>query len=287
MPWVRFDDGFPIHRKVEPLSDGAYRLHTTAICWSSRNLTDGCIPKSDLLFVAPRTMKRPEKFVKELVERGLWITTDDGWQIHDYLDYQPSKEQVNAERQKKTERQKRWREKKKTSNVDGGVDASTDASRDGSRDAAPSRPVPTRPAPRVNKNSCSSAPPPNDSEPLPLIPEPPHKPEPGSDDDPDWCAFWAAYPRKAKKPEARKSWVKALKGDKYRAPARPIDIITAARRYANDPNRVDQYTAMPTTWLNQARWQDDPLPERAPVARNGSQHQAFRNPDPSEYYKGL
>lgn len=128
----------------------------------------------------------------------------------------------------------------------------------------------------------------NDPDPPTLdIPPPPKAPEPGSDADPDWCAFWAAYPRKAAKVEARKAWAKALKGVDHRPPARPIDIITAARRYANDPNRVDQYTAMPTTWLNQGRWQDDPLPERAPAGAAKQQHQAFRNPDPSEYYKGL
>ena len=40
------------------------------------------------------------------------------------------------------------------------------------------------------------------------------------------------------------------------------EIIAAALRYQNDPNRAPTYTPHPTTWLNQDRWDDDPLPPR-------------------------
>lgn len=146
MPWVRFDDDFPNHRKVEPLSDGAYRLHSTAIFWSSKQLTDGCIPKRDLTFVAPRTMKRPQKFVDELVAAGLWEVVEEGWELHDFLDYQPSKDQVIAERKKTAERQKRWRERHGKTVTDSVRDAVSNGVTDGVTNAAPSRPVPTRPS---------------------------------------------------------------------------------------------------------------------------------------------
>lgn len=144
MPWVRFDDGFPNHRKVEPLSDGAYRLHTAAIFWSSRQLTDGCIPKRDLVFAAPRTMKRPEKFVKELVEAGLWEVVADGWELHDFLEYQPSKEQVTADRAKTAERQKRWRERHGKTRDDSVCNGASNGVTNGGSNAAPSRPDPPR-----------------------------------------------------------------------------------------------------------------------------------------------
>lgn len=54
MPWVRFDDQFPIHRKVDGLSDAAYRLHTSAIFWCARNLTDGFVSEEDLDGVTAR-----------------------------------------------------------------------------------------------------------------------------------------------------------------------------------------------------------------------------------------
>ena len=37
MPWANFDDQFPKHPKVLPLSDAAFRLHVsgvTVICYS-------------------------------------------------------------------------------------------------------------------------------------------------------------------------------------------------------------------------------------------------------------
>lgn len=102
MPWVRFDDQFPIHRKVEVLSDRAFRLHVRAIFWCARNLTDGFVHRRELSVVAGR-MRGPGKCVAELVASGLWIEQQDGWIIHDYLDYQPSRERVLATRDARTQ----------------------------------------------------------------------------------------------------------------------------------------------------------------------------------------
>jgi hypothetical protein len=72
-----------------------------------------------------------------------------------------------------------------------------------------------------------------------------------------WRAFWDAYPRKVGKRAARQAWDKAL-----RRGVDPAAIVAGARRYAADPNRDDQYTAHPTTWLNGDRWEDEPEPAR-------------------------
>ena len=64
-----------------------------------------------------------------------------------------------------------------------------------------------------------------------------------------------AYPRRQGRGAARKAWAKAIK-----AGHDPVLIIDAARRFAADRNRVDKYTPHPSTWLNQERWDDDPLP---------------------------
>lgn len=102
MPWVRFDDQFPIHRKVARLSDPAFRLHVSAIFWSARNLTDGAVPSEELPTVAPG-LRRLESLAAELVERDLWIATPPlGWVINDYLDYQPSKEEVRNMQSRKS-----------------------------------------------------------------------------------------------------------------------------------------------------------------------------------------
>ncbi|HXG03249.1 MAG TPA: hypothetical protein VNO23_07570, partial [Candidatus Binatia bacterium] len=46
--------------------------------------------------------------------------------------------------------------------------------------------------------------------------------QPGSDQDPDFAAFWDAYPRKVGKPSACRAWKKAIK-----AGADPSDIVAA------------------------------------------------------------
>jgi hypothetical protein len=134
MPWVRFDDIWPLHRKVSGLSDAGYRLASESIFWCARNLTDGRIVEDDLRSVSAAA--RNGNAVTELVRKGIWHDgathdcpscprTEDGWVIHDYLDYQPSKAKVEAEREAKRKRQGRWLEKqRRVSNASG--DASGD-----------------------------------------------------------------------------------------------------------------------------------------------------------------
>ncbi|WP_428956155.1 hypothetical protein [Streptomyces sp. cg35] len=110
MPWVRLDDRFPSHRKVALLSDRAFRLHVSAICWCAENLTDGHIADRELALVAH--IRGIKATAKQLQEAGVWDRTDDGWLIHDYLDYNPSREQVLLERKRNAERQERFRRRK-------------------------------------------------------------------------------------------------------------------------------------------------------------------------------
>lgn len=85
-------------------------------------------------------------------------------------------------------------------------------------------------------------------------------------DDGDFDEFWRVYPRKEAKKEAMKAWRRAIRTEA------PSVIIAAALRYRADPNRDAEFTAHPTTWLNQGRWEDEPLP---PKARKGSGTQSF------------
>lgn len=162
MPWVRFDDQFPIHRKVKGLSDAAYRLHTEGIFWCARNLTDGYVPTADLSDLA--TARRPLKFLPELVARGNWHLADevcesekcpahvdnrpasvgDGWLIHDYFDYQPTKAKVLEERAKNAERQKRHRDRHRDDEPEYGSERNgvTNAVTNRRSNTTPSRPGP-------------------------------------------------------------------------------------------------------------------------------------------------
>lgn len=145
MTWARFDDTFPGHRKVRRLSDGAFRLHVTAICFVAHDLTDGFVSVEDLDEMA--AVRRAETRVAELVGRGLWEPVDGGWIIHDYLHYNPAKAQVEAERQASRERQKRRREARLSASSHGVTNGVTppEATADVPRESHP--PDPTRPVP--------------------------------------------------------------------------------------------------------------------------------------------
>jgi hypothetical protein len=166
VPWVRFDDQFSIHRKVTGLSDAAFRLHVSAIFWCARNLTDGVVPEEDLEVVCAR-VRTPQRFVAELLKRGAWheIGTEchsedcpahpdndatngvtDGWVIHDYLEFQYSKERVMREREGNAARQKKWRDqqKRKGNGVTDPDNASSNGVSHSVSNETPSRPVPSR-----------------------------------------------------------------------------------------------------------------------------------------------
>ena len=68
--------------------------------------------------------------------------------------------------------------------------------------------------------------------------------------------FWEVYPRKIAKKAAHFAWVRALRE------ASAEQVLAGARRYADDPNREEGFTAHAATWLNQGRWEDEPLPAR-------------------------
>jgi hypothetical protein len=102
MAWVRLDDAFPEHPKVIEVGGDAAWLHVCALAYCNRNLTDGKITEGALPRLSDR--RHPAKLARLLVAVGLWDETDGGWVIHDYLDFQPSKAKVDAERRAARER---------------------------------------------------------------------------------------------------------------------------------------------------------------------------------------
>lgn len=110
---LKFDDQFPIHRKVARLNDSAFRFHVEAIFWSRRHLTDGWIAQSDLGVVS--RYRTASALVAACVDGELWHRvsggafvdrceecesryatelTGNGWIIHGYLDWQQSRSKV-------------------------------------------------------------------------------------------------------------------------------------------------------------------------------------------------
>lgn len=109
MAWVKLDDGFVEHERIDPLSDKAFRLHLTALCMCARKLTDGYVSAKDVK-VSRTICGAAAKHVDELVATGVWLSTGNGtYAIRDYLQYNPSAEQVREERRKAAERMRNRR----------------------------------------------------------------------------------------------------------------------------------------------------------------------------------
>ncbi|MCZ4069242.1 hypothetical protein O1W71_16350 [Microbacterium sp. H37-C3] len=69
-----------------------------------------------------RTLPRlggSEAEIRELHQAGLWVPAEGGWQFRDWADYQPLKEDVEAERDAARERMKKVRAAKKGVNKGG------------------------------------------------------------------------------------------------------------------------------------------------------------------------
>lgn len=107
MPWARLDDRFPVNAKVRPLTDAAFRLHVSALCWTAENLTDGHIENVRLRYVSD--VRQPARSVRELVGAGLWLETAGGWHINDWHEYNPSREEVVTKRKADAEKKRKQR----------------------------------------------------------------------------------------------------------------------------------------------------------------------------------
>lgn len=116
MTWFKVDDGFGEHRKVDALgADTPHALCVWLLCGnaSGRALTDGVVSEAMLArscsALSPAARR---KAADALVRVGLWEKRSDGWAFHDWLDHQPSRAVVRAEREQARERQRKHRASK-------------------------------------------------------------------------------------------------------------------------------------------------------------------------------
>ena len=125
MTWVRIDDSFSEHTKVASAGPLALALQVAALCYCNRQLTDGFVPRAKartlldwecvdangqaftIALSSGTDADRPfgvgldvtaELVIDKLVEVGMWEKVPGGYSVHDYLHYNPSREQVLAER---------------------------------------------------------------------------------------------------------------------------------------------------------------------------------------------
>ena len=102
--WFKVDDSFYSNPKTAMLSDGATALWLRSGSWSAQQQTGGFVPAR----MVPM-FRGSDDSVRELCDAGLWAYDEqkDGYQFHDWSDYQPDGEEVDALRKKRSEAGKR------------------------------------------------------------------------------------------------------------------------------------------------------------------------------------
>lgn len=174
MTWVKIDDSFPDHPKIKGLKDDEFRLYMTALCYSSRYLTDGVIPLNIVrTFIESRSKSSR---ISALVDANLWEIVAENVVILSYSEYQFTKERIESERKLAAERMAKSRGLRRTDGVTSG-----------------------------------DVPPPH-THPIPIpIPIPIKDIKIANPSDSDFNLFWAIYPRKEAKGAARTAFIKACK----------------------------------------------------------------------------
>lgn len=252
MPWFKVDDGFHGHPKVVDLSLEAIGLWTLAGSWCSSYLTDGEVTK--------RAMQRlggTLDAAAELIGAGLWLASGDGFQFKDWEDYQPSKEQVEAERAAARKRQKDWRSKRKGTRDQQDSSDEVPPDFDGSHDA--SNGVTDGVTSDVGNAVTSPAPTPSLSRPLPDPSSTPNGVDIGAQNSP---------PKRAPETRLPDDWEPTLSARKY-ASMNAIHLGHEVEQFRNhaaaNDRRQRNWDAAFRTWLGNAKkWS---RPQQSPMSR--------------------
>ncbi|WP_141581270.1 hypothetical protein [Actinomadura sp. WMMA1423] len=228
-----------------------------AFC-ASRPEQDGYLSRTQLVRFVGVGMSDAVERARRLVDVELWEAVDDGYQVRSWLKWNRSADEIGRYRAKDRERKR-----KATEGVsEGAADSDTTSARNPSgvraegvaesktasdtqmhytSDAVQEVPPSSTSMETCMEHSTSTS----------------KRPTPGSDDDPQWCRFWDAYPRKDGKKVARTRWATAVKKTD------PEVIITGAERYRDRMAREGtprQKIKMPEGWLNGERWEDESGP---------------------------
>lgn len=110
--WVRLDADYFTHPKVLAAGRDARDLHLASLCWVSRQLTDGHIPPeaiSSIALEAGLTRRQQAPAIERAETAGLWLPNGYGFDLHGYLERNPSRDKVEQEREQWKVRKQRHR----------------------------------------------------------------------------------------------------------------------------------------------------------------------------------
>lgn len=111
MTWLKIDDQVAFHAKTIAAGNAAFGAWVRLAAWSCAQLTDGHVPAS-----AARTMASASELCR-LVDAGLLDRSDDGFEVHNFLDWNPSADEVRAKRELDRERKAKGRAEQSRDNL--------------------------------------------------------------------------------------------------------------------------------------------------------------------------
>lgn len=105
MAWLRIDDRVRTHPKIALAGPAAAWLWFCGVCYCREHLTDGFLPKAVIPTLA-LNLPSPWKHAAKLVEVNLWEDAIGGFQVHDFLQWNPSKADVLTNRMSEADRKR-------------------------------------------------------------------------------------------------------------------------------------------------------------------------------------
>jgi len=94
MAYVRLDDQIGEHVKILRAGPAAAWMWAMAIAYSNRRLTDGFIPADQIDRLTSSRGHAAAKLAARCVDAGLFRVVTGGFQVHDYLPWNPSRDKV-------------------------------------------------------------------------------------------------------------------------------------------------------------------------------------------------
>ena len=235
--FAKFTLDFADSPKIAPLDDRAFRQYVEAVLWSRRLLTDGLIPQGMVQrMFAPETL---HALTSNDPERPSLRQIEGGYVIHDFLESQTSKAEIEMMRLNKSAagrksariRAEVQQKSNSCSTPVEGVLPIVDPT-NGQQGVSRIQPETETETDKKNKDSVQATP----SRVL----------------ESEFAQWWKVYPRKQAKPDALKA---------FRAARKTADLdtlIKGAQAYAllnlgGDRSKVK----MPAGWLRSERWADE------------------------------
>lgn len=243
---------FPDHPKFADWSDAAKFKLIRLWIYCARHRTDGFVPAPILRQICRKDVT--EKLRK--IDGVAWLEDGSGIVFTDYTEHQRTRAQAAQKRDKASSAGVKSGEVRRAASRADAVAAATDQAvchRTYKEDEEKEKTL------RASHSTSSLT---------------PHSPSEG--DTPQtphggnilFDSWWRCYPRKVGKPAARRSFETALKKISI------DELMQKTAEFVNDPNLPsgDQigFIPHPSTWLNQERWNDLPLPPRRENRRRKS-----------------